>query len=205
MGLMYAELSISLDGFTTGPSVSPDAPMGVGGESLHDWMFADRSAEEVRAHEEGHFASTGAVVMGRTMADLGIRFWGDEPSFHAPVFIVTHHPAAAISRIGGTTYTFVTAGPEAALEMALSAAAGQDVAIVGGAAIVRHFLRARAIDELRLHIVPVLLGDGTPLFTDLEGRAVVSSATGTVDERGVTRLVCAMRSDTTDATRPLDR
>lgn len=122
MRLIYADLSMSLDGFIAGPGVGIDNPMGEGGERLHDSMFAGRSETEARAFEEERFASTGAVLMGRTMLDLGLGPWGDEPSFHAPVFVVTHRPAEPIVKAGGTSYKFVTEGPDAALHRARQAA-----------------------------------------------------------------------------------
>src|SRR4051794_30000113 len=113
MGLIYANMSMSLDGFIAGPNVKVGNGMGDGGDRLHDWMFQGKSDDEVSAFLENELASTGAFVMGRTMLDVGIGPWGDEPAFHAPVFVLTHRPAEPIVKRGGTTYTFVTAGPEA--------------------------------------------------------------------------------------------
>ncbi|HEU5103480.1 MAG TPA: dihydrofolate reductase family protein [Roseiflexaceae bacterium] len=188
MGLIYTEMSMSLDGFIAGPNVSVDNGMGDGGESLHDWMFAGKSGPETKTDEEERLASTGAFLMGRTMLDVGIGPWGDEPPFHAPVFIVTHRPAEPIVKAGGTTYTFVTDGPDAALRLARQAAGDQDIRVEGGAAIVRHYLHAGIINELRLHVVPILLGNGVRLFTDGEDRSVTLEATGSVDEGGVAHL-----------------
>ncbi|MDQ3871157.1 MAG: dihydrofolate reductase family protein, partial [Chloroflexota bacterium] len=132
-------------------------------------------------------------LMGRTMLDVGIRPWGDEPTFHAPVFVVTHRPAQPIVKAGGTSYTFVTDGPDAALRLARQAAGDQDICIAGGAAVVRHYLHAGIVDELRLHVVPILLGDGVRLFTDAADRSVALTATGNVDQDGVTHLRCQVR------------
>jgi len=165
MGTVYIELSMSLDGFVAGANVTPDNALGDGGNRLHEWMFASRSEAESRAFEETVFAPVGALVMGRTMADLGIGPWGDDPTFHAPVYIVTHRPRDPIVKAGGTTYTFVPEGGlEAALDLARGAADGKDIAIGGGADIARQCLAAGVVDELRLHLVPVLLGGGARLF-----------------------------------------
>jgi dihydrofolate reductase len=171
MGMIYADISTSLDGFIAGPNVSIANGMGDGGDRLHDWMFAGKSGAEAEAFEEERLASSGAFVMGRTMLDVGIAPWGDNPTFHAPVFVVTHRPAEPIVKAGGTTCTFVTDGPEAALRLAREAAGDQDICVAGGAAIVRHYLHAGVVDELRLHLVPIVLGDGVRLFTG-PGRSV---------------------------------
>jgi dihydrofolate reductase len=163
---VFVEISMSVDGHVTGPDVSVDQPMGVGGERLHDWMFEGRTAEEATAYQESVFASVGAVLMGRRMLDLGLVHWGDDPTFHAPVFVVTHEPHPPIDRRGGTTYTFVTGGLDEALRLARAAAAYQDIAIVGGADLVRQCLAAGAVDAIRLHVAPFLLGAGTKLFLD---------------------------------------
>jgi dihydrofolate reductase len=164
MGKVLLELSVSLDGFSTGPDVSPEAPLGRGGELLHAWMFAGKSAVESRSFETAHFSGIGALIMGRQMVDLGIGPWGEEPTFHAPCFVVTHRPAETIVKKGGTSYIFITEGIEAALEQAQQAAGSQDVLVNGGADMARQFLNAGLLDEVRLHLVPVILGAGTRLF-----------------------------------------
>jgi dihydrofolate reductase len=108
MSKVVLELSVSLDGFATGPEIGPDEPLGIGGERLHDWMFAGKSASDSEAVETAKFSEIGAVVLGRRMADLGIGPWGEEPTFHAPCFVVTHRPADTIVKKGGTSYIFVT-------------------------------------------------------------------------------------------------
>src|SRR5215216_3650068 len=158
-------MSMSLDGYVAGPDVSPEAPMGCGGELLHEWMFAGRSAAESQSFETDHFSSVGALIIGRRMANLGIGPWGDEPTFHAPVFVVTHRPAETVVKRGGTSYIFVTEGIDAALAQAKAAAGAQDVMVEGGADIDRQFLNAGLIDEIHLHVAPILLGAGSHLFT----------------------------------------
>jgi dihydrofolate reductase len=164
MGRVLLELSMSLDGHVAGPDVGPEEPMGRGGEELHEWMFADRTAEEASAFETDHFRDIGALIVGRRMADLGIGPWGEEPTFHAPVFVVTSRPAETIVKKGGTSYVFVTGGIDEALRLARDAAGTQDVLVNGGADVARQYLDAGAVDEVRLHLVPVVLGDGTRLF-----------------------------------------
>ena len=118
MGKVLMEITMSLDGYTTGPEVSAEEPMGRDGERLHEWMFAGKSAADIEAFMTDSFAGVGAVVMGRRMADLGIGPWGEEPVFRAPRFVVTHRPAETIVKKGGTSYVFVTEGIEAAMTQA---------------------------------------------------------------------------------------
>jgi dihydrofolate reductase len=189
VGKVYADMSMSLDGFIAGPNVSLTNGLGDGGERLHDWIFAGRSDADVAAFMNDRFGSVGAVLMGRTMLDVGIEPWGEEPAFHAPVFVVTHRPADRIERKGGTSYTFVTNGPEAALRMARDAAGDKDIRVEGGAAIVRQYLKSGVVDELHLHIVPILLGGGTRLFEDSETPTLEEArASGSVDQGGVVHL-----------------
>jgi dihydrofolate reductase len=164
MSRVLLEMTISLDGFAAGPDVGPDEPMGRGGEELHDWMFSGRSGAEAEQYQIDHFRQIGAVIVGRRMADLGIGPWGDEPVYHAPVFVVTHRPAETIERKGGTSYTFVTDGIEAAMARARAAAGSQDIMIAGGPDIARQYLNAGLVDEVRLHLAPMILGRGTSLF-----------------------------------------
>ena len=163
---MLLEMSMSLDGYVTGPDVGPDEPMGRGGERLHDWMFSGRSEAESERFQVEKFRDIGAVIVGRRMADLGIRFLGEEPTFHCPVFVVTNRPAETIVKAGGTSYTFVTGGIDEALGRARDAAGPADIIVGGGAEIARQYLRAGALDEIRLHLVPLILGAGTRLFDD---------------------------------------
>ena len=164
MSKVIMEMSVSLDGYVTGPHVRPEEPMGDGGEHLHEWMFAEKSAKEVETFQTAKYSEIGALIVGRRMADLGIGPWGEEPAFHAPCFVVTHHPAGTIVKKGGTSYIFVTDGIEAALDRARQAAGPQDVQVNGGADVARQFLNAGLLDEIRLHLVPIILGAGTRLF-----------------------------------------
>ena len=165
MTKIIADITMSLDGYVTGPDVSPNEPMGRGGETLHEWMFAGKSAADIEAFQTGLFGGVGAVIMGRRMVDLGIGPWGEEPPYHAPCFVVTHRPAETIVKKGGTSYIFVTEGIDAAMAQAKAAAGEQDVMVEGGADIDRQFLNAGLIDEIRLHVAPILLGAGSHLFT----------------------------------------
>jgi dihydrofolate reductase len=164
MSKVLLELSVSLDGLVTGPEISPGAPLGIGGERLHEWMFGGKSASDSETFETTHFSEIGALVLGRRMADLGIGPWGEEPTFHAPCFVITHRPAETIVKKGGTSYIFVTDGIEAALARARETAGPQDVMVNGGADVARQFLNAGLLDEIHLHLVPMLLGAGTRLL-----------------------------------------
>jgi dihydrofolate reductase len=164
MSKVIMEMSVSLDGYVTGPHVRPEEPMGDGGECLHEWMFAGKSATEVETYQTAKYSEIGALILGRRMVDLGIGPWGEEPAFHAPCFVVTHRPAETIVKKGGTSYILVTDGIEAALDRARQAAGSQDVQINGGADIAQQFLKAGLLDKIRLHLVPIILGAGTRLF-----------------------------------------
>jgi dihydrofolate reductase len=179
MGKVLMEMTISLDGYVTGPDVRSEEPMGDGGERLHEWMFAGKSAADTERYQTDLFSTVGALIMGRRMADLGIGPWGEEPTYHAPCFIVTHRPAETIVKKGGTSYIFVTEGIEAAMAQAKVAAGDQDVMVNGGADIDRQYLNAGLIDEIRLHLAPIVLGSGTPLFAGVRPdlRLVPSQAT----------------------------
>jgi dihydrofolate reductase len=166
MSQVTCDLTISLDGFLAGPNQSMTEPLGEHGERLHGWMFQD--AENNAAELEGILAA-GAYIMGRNMfagpgpgawAGDWRGWWGEEPPYHAAVFVLTHHPREPLEMQGGTTFHFVTDGIESALAQAREAAAGRDVAIAGGAKTVQQYLAAGLIDELRLHTAPVLLGAG---------------------------------------------
>jgi dihydrofolate reductase len=164
MSKVVMEMSISLDGYVTGPHVRPEEPMGDGGERLHEWMFAGKSQAEVETFQNAKYSEIGALIMGRRMVDLGIGPWDEEPAFHAPCFVVTNRPAETIVKEGGTSYIFVTDGIEAALDRARQAAGSQDVQINGGADIAQQFLKAGLLDKIRLHLVPIILASGTRLF-----------------------------------------
>ena len=192
MGKVTSEISMSLDGFITGPNVRVGNGMGDDGDRLHDWMF-DAKTETDAAIVAERYASTGAVVIGKRMFDVGFEQWGDPPRFGMPVFIVTHEAREPLPMRGGTTYTFVTEGIEAALELARAAAGDKDVGIWGGANIIEEYLKAGLLDEMQIHLVPTLLGSGERLFAgvgdDLHGLELVQ----TVAAPKVTHLKFARR------------
>ena len=186
MSRITCHISISLDGFVAGPNQSLDDPLGEGGERLHEWAVATQSWRGRHGHEGGERSvdsevvervteGVGAYVMGRNMFGGGHGpwdeswrgWWGEDPPFHVPVFVLTHHERAPLQMQGGTTFHFVTGGIESALEQARAAAGGGDVSIAGGASTVRQYLAAGRLDELFLHIVPVLLGAGERLLEDV--------------------------------------
>jgi dihydrofolate reductase len=185
MSKLRCHISISLDGCVAGPNQSEENPLGEGGERLHDWVVALGSWREAHGKAGGevnestriHRESTeniGAAVMGRNMfgpvqgGDWGdgrwTGWWGEDPPFHYTVFVLTHYPRDPVEMKGGTTYHFVTDGIESALEQATRAAGGKDVGLWGGADAVNQYLAAGLLDELELHVVPLLLGDGARLF-----------------------------------------
>ena len=184
------DISMSLDGFVAGPSQTLEQPLGEGGEGLHEWVFrlaswrephglsgGDAEAVDNEVVAEG-LRATGAVVMGRRMFSGGEGpwaddtnadgWWGDDPPFHVPVFVLTHHARETVIKEGGTSFTFVTEGVEAALEQARAAAGDKDVSLAGGANVAQEYLQAGLLDELQIHLVPVLLGGGVRLFDWLE-------------------------------------
>jgi dihydrofolate reductase len=184
--------AISLDGYGAGPNQSLDHPLGVGGEDLHGWFLPTRTFQKtLYGKDQGTtglddefasrgFRNIGAWILGRNMfapsrgpwPDDGWKgWWGDNPPYHVPVFVLTHHVRASIEMAGGTTFRFVTGGIHDALQRAREAAGGKDVRIGGGPDAIRQYLRAGLIDELHLVISPVLLGTGEPLFEGIDLRA----------------------------------
>lgn len=192
--------SLSLDGFGAGPDQSLDNPLGKGGEALHEWVYGTRTFQAMIGKEGGSagidedyaargMANLGAWILGRNMfsasrgdwPDDGWKgWWGPNPPYHVPVFVLTHHPRAPIEMEGGTTFHFVTDGIHSALEQAVQAAGGQDVRIGGGAATIRQYLQARLIDEMHVAFAPVLLGSGEPLF---EGLNLTELGYGVTEQR----------------------
>jgi dihydrofolate reductase len=180
--------SLSVDGYGAGPTQSLDNPLGVGAGALHQWMFATRTAQKMFGGDGGEsgvdddftargFRNIGAWIMGRNMfgplrgpwPDEEWRgWWGDNPPYHTPVFVLTHHVREPIAMQGGTTFYFVTDGVEAALQQASAMAAGKDIRLGGGVDTIRQYLKARLIDELHLAISPVLLGSGESLFAGID-------------------------------------
>jgi len=183
MSELTVDITASLDGYVAGPSPSLEDPLGVGGERLHEWLFGLASFRKQHGMEGGvvsdddavskEMAGAGATIMGRKMFSGGAGpwesdpnangWWGDEPPFHTPVFVLTHHERDDLV-LGETRFVFVTDGIESALAHARTAAGGERVAIGGGADVIQQYLKAGLIDELRLHVVPLLLGGGTRLF-----------------------------------------
>ncbi len=186
MSIVRAEISISLDGFGAGPNQSLEEPLGERGEDLHDWVVATENWRRQHGQEGGTTGpddemagrmhdDVGAFVMGRGMFGGGPGpweeswhgWWGDNPPYHKPVFVLTHHPREPVEMEGGTTFNFVTDGVEAALEQARAAAGDADVHVAGGPGAINQVLAAGLLDELRLHIVPIVLGEGERLLMDV--------------------------------------
>ena len=203
------QISISVDGHVAGPNQSEKDPLGEGGDRLHEWAYKldawnaehGRDEGERNASSEVVEASTeniGAVIMGRNMFGGGPGpwpedppwkgWWGDDPPFHVPVFVLTHHERDPLEMEGGTTFHFVTDGIESALEQAKAAAGGEDVRLGGGAEVAQQYLRAGLIDEMQLNVVPILLGGGERLFEGLGGDEVKLELDRVVDAPGVTHL-----------------
>jgi dihydrofolate reductase len=198
---------MSLDGFVAGPNQSEESPLGEGGMQLHEWAFALAAWREPHGEPGGEvnvstgvveesLENIGATVMGRNMFggegpwtdDPWEGWWGEDPPFHTPVFVVTHHARPSVAKLGGTTFTFVTDGIESALEQARSAAGGKDVALGGGASVAQQYLKAGLIDEMQIHLVPVLLGDGARLFENLGAANLGFDSIGSIAAPGVTHL-----------------
>jgi len=203
------DISMSLDGFIAGPNQTVDEPLGEGGEQLHEWIFG-LASWRARHGRSGGVANadsdvvqesvdaTGAVVMGRRMFSGGQGswesdpvaggWWGEEPPFGVPVFVLTHHSRPPLELQGETAFTFVTEGVEAALEQARAAAGERNVAVAGGANVVQQFLAAGLLDEIQIHLVPVLLGDGVRLFGGAGDQAPGLELTRVIDSPTVTHL-----------------
>jgi dihydrofolate reductase len=187
MGRPTLDISMSLDGYIAGPNQTVEQPLGDGGERLHEWVYGLSAWREPHGLSGGEtnrdsevveeaLATLGATVMGRRMFSGGSGpwekdpnadgWWGDDPPFHHRVYILTHHPRETATKQGGTSFTFVTDGIEAALEQARQAAGDKDVAVAGGANVVQQYLAAGLLDELQVHVVPMLLGGGVRLFAE---------------------------------------
>jgi dihydrofolate reductase len=187
MAKVSSNISMSLDGFITGPNEGVGNPLGDNGERLHDWMFDAKTDADAEVIDEV-YATTGAILMGRRMFDLGVEPWGDPPPFRMPVFILTHESREPLARRGGTTYNFVTDGLEAGLEQALAAAGDKNVGIWGGAKIIRQYLKAGLLDEMQIHLVPVLLGGGVRLFEDMGTQRIELRKTWSIETPSATHL-----------------
>jgi dihydrofolate reductase len=185
---VYADITMSLDGFITEPNVPAGNARGDDPGRLHDWMFGQSTDTDTKIRDE-LYARSGAVVIGRRMFDVGFEPWGDPPPFGMPVFVVTHEPRDPMPMKGGTTYRFVPEGIEAALEQARAAAGGKDVGIWGGGLLVSGALKAGLLDEIQIHLVPMLLGDGRRLFVDVDDRQIKLDRTRTIDSASATHLI----------------
>jgi dihydrofolate reductase len=210
MGTLRFEITMSLDGFITGPDPGLEHPLGVGGDRLHEWLYGLRAFREPHGESGGEtgpdndlveesFEASGAIIMGRRMFSCGSgpwkddpnadAWWGDDPPFHMPVFVLTHHPRETVTKEGGTTFTFVTDGIESALAHAREAAGAKDVGIGGGANAAQQYLKAGLLDELLIHVAPALMGDGVRLFEDhLADGQVELECTQVIDSPAVTHL-----------------
>ena len=218
MGELTFEVTMSLDGFIAGPNPTLEKPLGEGGERLHEWMYGLASFRERHGLDGGEtnadselleesMARTGATLMGRRMFSGGAGpweddpnadgWWGDDPPFHVPVFVLTHHARETKVMEGGTSFNFVSDGIEAALEQARAAAGDKDVLLAGGASIVQQYLKAGLLDELQIHIAPVLLGEGTSLFDRLGIEPLGLEATRVIASPSVTHLRFRMPARTT--------
>jgi dihydrofolate reductase len=207
MGKVLADISMSLDGFIAGPKPTLKEPLGQGGEQLHEWVVklaTWRKQHGMSGGEAGpdgdvveeSTANVGAYIMGRRMFSGGEgpwendpntdAWWGDNPPFHAPVFVLTKNKRDEVEKEGGTSFTFVTEGIESALSQAVEAAGNKDVLISGGANVIQQFITAGLLDELQIHVVPVLLGGGTRLLESLGG--VKLEKTRVIDSPLVTHL-----------------
>ncbi|HEX3262504.1 MAG TPA: dihydrofolate reductase family protein [Solirubrobacterales bacterium] len=208
MSKLRLNITMSLDGFTAGPEQSEENPLGIGGEQLHEWLVPLRAFRETHGEQggevnpsnaivEGWLDNIGATVMGRNMfggspgpwsEDPWMGWWGDEPPFHNPVFVITHHRRDSVEMEGGTTFHFVTDGIESALTQAKEAADGRDVSLAGGAGVAQQYLAAGLLDEIDLSIVPVLLYGGSRLLDNLRGADVRLEQVRAVEAPGVTHL-----------------
>jgi dihydrofolate reductase len=209
MARLFLDISMSLDGFVAGPNQTLEQPLGEGGEGLHEWVFPLASWRAPHGLEGGETGAdddlvrerlerTGAVIMGRRMFSGGAgpwasdpnadAWWGDNPPFHVPVFVLTHHEREPVEKEGGTTFVFVNDGIESALAQAGSAAGEKDVALAGGASVAQQYLQAGLLDELHVHVTPVLLGGGVSLFGELGTDAPTLKLTKVLESPFVTHL-----------------
>jgi dihydrofolate reductase len=206
---LTCQISMSLDGFIAGLNPTLEEPLGHGGHALHEWAFATASWRRSHGLSGGEsnadsevvdelLRNTGATVMGRRMYSGGdgpwesdpnaAGWWGDDPPFHHPVFVLTHHARESVTMQGGTTFTYIGGGIDAALEQARAAAGDKDVAVAGGANVVQQYLKAGLLDELEIHLVPVLLGGGVRLLDNLGSEPPVLECTRAIQSANVTHL-----------------
>jgi len=211
--LQVYTFAISLDGYGAGPDQTREEPLGKGGESLHDWFIPTRTFQRMSGKDgttgiDDDFAArgfhnVGAWIMGRNMFgpirgswpdDSWKGWWGKNPPYHVPVFVLTHHPRPSVEMQGGTVFHFVTDGIEAALARARDAAGGRDVRIGGGAATIRQYLSAGLIDDLHFAVAPILLGGGEPLFAGLDLLRLGYHVTEFVPSEKATHVVLSKRA-----------
>jgi dihydrofolate reductase len=208
MSELRTQMMMSLDGFAAGPEQSKENPFGIGGMRLTEWVLPLKAFRETHGEEggevnastpivEGQFENIGASVMGRNMfgggpgpwgANPWRGYWGENPPYHHPVFVLTHHAREPLEMQGGTTFHFVTDGIESALEQARGAAGGKDVSLGGGATAVQQYLAAGLLDEMLISLVPVFLGSGARLFDDVGGVQPRLEQLETVEAPGVTHI-----------------
>jgi dihydrofolate reductase len=207
--LLVRSFTISLDGYGAGPNQSRETPLGVGGEEVHDWLVNTRTFKQMQKQEGGNtgvdetfaaqgFENIGAWIMGRNMFtpsrgewpdDSWRGWWGKNPPYHAPTFVLTHHPRPALAMEGGTVFHFVTGGIESALEDAKAAAGGKDVRLLGGASTIRQYLQARLIDEMHFAVSPMLLGSGEHLLAGIDLPALGYRCTRSIASERATHYV----------------
>jgi dihydrofolate reductase len=205
MAKLRFTITMSLDGYVAGPRQSLENPLGEGGEELHGWAVVTRSFRRMQGREGGETGldderaaswsrNLGATIMGRNMFgpvrgswgdEQWKGWWGEEPPYHTPVFVLTHHAREPLEMRGGTTFHFVTEGIETALERAVEAGGGRDVLIAGGANAAQQYLRAGLVDEMEIHVVPLLLGGGSRLFENLTGGPAGFECVGLVSSPAV--------------------
>ena len=210
MGKLRFQITMTLDGYIAGPNQSVANPLGEGGSKIHEWvrklksfreMFGDMGGGETGINNDvlrETFTGIGATIMGRNMFGGGPGpwnkkepwngWWGDNPPYHTAVFVLTHHPRGRLVLNGGTTFIFVTAGIESALEQAMKAARGKDVMLGGGANVAQQYLAAGLVDEMEIHLVPVLLGSGARLLDNLGGARMKLEPVRTLEGPGVAHL-----------------
>jgi dihydrofolate reductase len=208
MSKLRFNISMSLDGYIAGPNQSLENPLGEGGEQLHEWAVGLRAFREIHGESGGDtgvssdvlretFENLGAHIMGRNMFYGAGRagawdeswkgWWGDNPPYHHPVFVLTHHPREPLEMEGGTTFFFVTEGIESALRRAKEAAGSKDILVAGGANAAQQYLAAGHVDEMELHVVPILLGGGERLLDNI-GPGLKLEPVRTVESQGATHL-----------------
>jgi dihydrofolate reductase len=187
MGHVFADMTMSLDGFVAAPGIDVERPFGDGGERLHRWLFAESSDPADRQAGEDMFTSTGAFLIGRRTFDVGIGTWGNDGAFGKPCFVVTTRPREKLVK-GPTTFTFVADGIAGALEQAKAAAGEENVCVMGGASLARQYLTAGLIDEINIHLMPVIFGAGTRLFDDIGAAKIELDRTSVTESPHATHL-----------------